>query len=157
MPFGVTQWGYSPDPRPPDFCPIGFNFGQIPPFQWVSKTTGADAPFTALNSDFLWKSVLSSANSCQWRPVVLLPGLFHQDIRVDGTELPAGGPPTFTSDWHVEFGPFFGPRISEGFLRETYLDAIGVRSFTMSGSGTGGPLFPNPLVFTPAKWNFVLP
>ncbi len=153
MPFAVTQWGYSPDPREPDFGLIGFNFGQIPPWRWVSKTTFADAPFTALNDDFLWEADTFTSSFVLYKPTVPIPGIFFQNLQFSGTALPQGGPPTFTTSWLCSFRNFFPPPISEGTLKETYEDAIGVRSFAMSGMGTGGPLFPNPLVFTPQKWN----
>ncbi len=156
MPFGVTQWGYSPDPRPPSFCTQGWNFGQIPPWRWFMKTTGAESPYEALNTGVLWtlnESIGFGLGFAYYKPVVPIPGVDDPDLHVFTTDFAGFGQ---TVAWFCSF--FLPPHPDEavGTIAEFFPIAIAERSFAMVTGGTGGGLIPNPLVISPRKWNFEL-
>ncbi len=156
MPFEVTQWGYSPDPRPPDYALLGYDFGQLPPWRWLMKTTDADFPYMALNDGVLWESSSFLPNFGAWLPLVPIPDVLEPLLFNNGTQEIVALPTPNTITFNCSFFNFFSPFRSSGVIRLVYPDALRVWSFTMSGSGTGGPFFPNPLTITPHKWNAAL-
>lgn len=157
MPYAVSKWGYSPDPRAPDFGPVGYEFGAFPPYRWVSKTTDAEGIYAFLNEDYLWSANAQLPNRVRYVPVTPEPGIFPQELNIFGTNEPAGGPPTFTIRCKFELFRSFEPEYAVGEEFETYPYAIQEKSIDVVAPGTGAGGIPNPLVFTPAKWNFELP
>lgn len=150
MPFGVTQWGYSPDPRPPDYALTGFNFGQLPPWRWTMKTTAALDPYGALNDGVTWERLSNTVSFASFLPLVAIPGVTDPILNFTGTPAPVGG---FTVEWFLEFFGSGDPEATRGTLTELWPVAIGTRSFAMVNLFGGDPFIPNPLVITPHKWN----
>lgn len=150
MAWGVTKWGYSPDPRPPDFASTGFAFGALPPYRWTMLTSGALAPYLALNLGVTWTRASDSINSAVYLPVVPIPDVTDPILNFAGTNAPVGG---FTIEWFLEFFGSGDPSATRGTITELYPDAIEERSFAMVNLFGGPPFFPNPLVITPHKWN----
>ena len=150
MAFGVSQWGYSPDPRGPDYALTGFDFGQLPPWRWMMTTTGALAPYEILNTGLVWQRNANDVKSASFVPIVPTPGITDAFLSLRGTALPSGG---ITMEWFCSFFTTGHPSATEGFINELYPLALKTRSFTMLNTGLPPPLIPNPLVITPRKWN----
>ncbi len=150
MPFGVTQWGYSPDPRQVDYALLGFNFGQLPPWRWSMKTTDALPPYEILNDGLIWQRVAHSNDDAAFAPIVATPGITGASLSLRGTEFPSGG---VTMEWYCGFFMTGDPFQTEGFINELYPVALTTRAFTMLNGGPPPVLIPNPLVITPHKWN----
>ncbi len=150
MPFAVTQWGYSPDPRPPDYALTGFDFGQLPPWRWTMKTTGALDPYGALNTGVTWQRTSNTVSFASFLPVVPIPDVTDPFLNFSGTPAPVGG---FTVEWFIGFFTTGADPATEGTLTELWPLAIKTRAFTMTNVNGGDPFFPNPLVITPHKWN----
>lgn len=151
MPFGVSQWGYSPDPREPDYAPSGFDFGQLPPWRWMMKTTDALSPYEILNTGLVWEADSHTVSGARFLPIIATPQFEFPDLSFSGSLLPSGG---ITIEWFCSFFNTGHPSGTFGFLNELYPKAIKTRSFTMLNTGVPPPsLIPNPLVITPRKWN----
>lgn len=150
MPFTVTAWPYNPDPRPPGFSLFGFAFGQVPPWRWILKTTGATGPYVELNSGVLIQNSSFNEVSAKWDSADAAYALTKAGDQID---LP--GFPGFTVHWEL----FIAPPASLGYvglLDESYPDAIHV--FSISVDPIAGPPgeIPNPVTVTPRAWNLGL-
>ena len=150
MPYGVTQWGYSPDPRTVAFALVGFNFGQLPPWRWVMKTTDARFPYQSLNDGVTWERSSNTDDEAAYIPVTPIPNVNGAFMSFRGVEVPSGG---VTIEWFCGFFMTGDPFQTEGFLFELFPDALQTRSFQMIGGDIGGRWIPEPLVITPHKWN----
>lgn len=150
MPFAVTKWGYSPDPRHPAFAPTGFAFGGLPPWRWTMKTTGALAPYLALNAGVTWERSSDAINTAAYLPLVPIPDVTGPFLSCLGSNPPQA---TVSMEWFVGFFTTGDAEATEGFINELFPNALQKRSFTMTNVNGGTPFFPNPLVITPHKWN----
>lgn len=149
MPFRVSQWGYSPDPRTPAFGLIGFNFGQLPPWRWAMKTSAALFPFEALNDGVIWQAFSVAADEVFYAAVGGIPDVTDEVLTFRGTLEPSFGN---TMRFFCSFFDTGADPEQQGQLLELYPDALKTRSFIMSGAAMPA-LIPNPLVITPHKWN----
>lgn len=150
MPFAVTQAGYSPDPRQPDFAIEGFNFGQLPPWRFLMETTDAIFPYESLNDGVVWERSAHGIDFCSYQPLAPIPDVTDPQLGFSGTQEPSGG---FTINWFCLFFMTGAGPATTGFLDELYPLAIKTRSFTMENVAGPPPFIPNPLVITPRKWN----
>lgn len=150
MPFEVTQWGYSPDPRKPTYAIEGFDFGQLPPWRWKMTTTGAIFPYEALNAGVVWERSDHGIDFASFAPLVPIPDVTDPLLGWGGTQEPIGG---FTINWFCQFFITGADPATSGFFGELYPVAIKARAFTMVNEGGPPPFIPNPLVITPLKWN----
>ena len=153
MPYGVSQWPYSPDPRPPDFCIAGFDFGKVPPWRWQLRTKKALSPYDVFNGDGVTVEATSHAvDTAEWENVLSLPGGVTCLVRITGTQEPQGGPP-FTILLYIELNDGIGPKTS-GVASYTYPDAISVLTVPLLGFDTGpDSRTPEPFTIKPRKWN----
>lgn len=149
MPFGVTQWGYSPDPRTVAFGLIGFDFGQLPPWRWSMLTTDALFPYEALNTGILWEPSSIAANEVFYAPTVPIPNVTDPVLTFRGEPTPSAGS---TMRFFCSFFTTGAPTEQSGQILALFPKAIATRAFPMSGAASPA-LIPNPLVITPKKWN----
>lgn len=153
MPFSVTQWPKEPDPRAPAYIVNGWNVGQLSPWKWVVSTTGATGALSIFNAGILCHNTFNSASFGNFETDDTLPGSLALVFTIAGTELPAGGPPTFTIAVNMQFF-FITTLLYTAVLRVTYPTALQVQTgFTMVEFDTGHGTFINPVLITPAKWN----
>jgi len=96
MPFAVSQWPNSPDPRPPDFAIDGWNFGQVPPFSWKMSTTGATGIYAFFNAGITLRNVFSSPSISFYDPVIPPPNFVVTTLVISGFQTPQAGPPLHT-------------------------------------------------------------
>lgn len=150
MSFRVSKWPYSPDPRPPDYAITGFDFGEVPPWRWVAKTTGALPPYEALNDGVTWENDVFDATFALYLPVNPIAGVTDPLLGHFGTQEPVDG---HTVEWLLSFFTTGADAATIGELDELYPVAIAERSFTMVNVNAPPPYFPNPLVLTPHLWN----
>jgi len=150
MPFAVTQWGYSPDPRQVDFAIEGFNFGQLPPWRWLMQTSDAIFPYEALNDGVVWERSDHGIDFCSYQPLSPIPDVTDPFMGFSGQQEPSGG---FTINWFCAFFITGADPATSGFINELYPLAIATRSFTMVNESGSPPFIPNALVITPRKWN----
>ncbi len=153
MPFAVTQWALSPDPRPADYIVFGWDFGQMSPWQWILSTTGATGDLAVFNAGVLCVNIGNGPGFGDFAPVDPLPTGLALIFFITGTQLPAGGPPTFTN--HINLQLFdVTLLLYDGDLRQTYPTAIQVQTpIIMNEFDTSRGTLPNPMKITPAKWN----
>jgi hypothetical protein len=157
MPFAVSQWPYSPDPRPPDFGIAGFDFGAVPPWRWLMESTGALSPYDPLNAGMVWEAAFHTVDSMQFAPLVPLIGVDDQVLEFFGTQEPSGGPPGVTMFMQVRFENT-GPLQQSGSRLLLYPPAIQVNGpFNMLNQGVPSVLIPNPIEITPVVFDFELP
>ena len=157
MPFAVSQWPNSPDPRTSSFGITGFDFGQVPPWAWVMRTTNALPPFDPLNDGMLWKPAFYGVDFMQFAPEEPLVGVSDQVLEFFGTADPSGAPPGTTMFMQIRFYNT-GPLQESGSRSLLYPLAIQVNGpFNMRHQGQPSLLMPDPLTITPAKWNYEMP
>lgn len=153
MPFAVSQWPNGPDPRQADYNILGWNFGQVPPWQWIVSTTDATGLLAVFNDGVLCVNVFNSPSIGIFVVVDALPGGLALIFSITGTQEPAGGPPTFTIHANLQFFKDTG-LLYTADLKPTYPVAIQVQSgFVMVEFSTAFGTFPNPVIITPAVWD----
>jgi hypothetical protein len=151
MPFAVSQWPYSPDPRTAEYALTGFDFGQIPPWRWFMQTTDALDPYGILNTGLVWERTAHTIASATFAPIVPTPGITDPVLTFFGTLLPSGG---VTMEFFCSFFITGADPATAGFINALYPLAIAERSFTMVNQTLPPPSFiPNPLVITPRLWD----
>ena len=74
MPFAVSQWPNSPDPRTNTFNQTGWNFGQVPPFTWILSTTGATGLLAIFNSGIPLRNTFANETVGTYQEIGVLPG-----------------------------------------------------------------------------------
>ena len=153
MPYAVSQWPYSPDPRAPDFALYGWDVGQVPPFRWTIKTTNALAPFEIFNTGVVVEATTIAPDDTTWTNVDSLPAGVTCFVRIKGTQEPVSGPPDFTILLEIELADNVGPA-DDGFASMEYPTAIAVHTVPTVGLPSGPDIrLPDPVTITPRKWN----
>lgn len=153
MPYAVSQWPYSPDPRAASFDLIGFNYGQVPPWAWVLSTTDATGLAEPFNGDgVIVKPFTILPQQVSWSNVDPLPDDVSVTMNHSGFPVPVPpGPNTQFHSFIVWQGVLPEFSASFGLL---WPDAIVQRPFPVATKvGLGIGTMPNPLVATPAIWN----
>lgn len=157
MAFAVRQWPDAPDPRSSHFSFAGWDWGKVPPFQFVLTSTNATGIYAWLNDGLVLANTFDDGLSTQWSAIV--PG-FDFTLAVlskVGTESPAGAPTRTITFTLIIIGqaPVLDATAGENL---TFPDAIRVFGPWVL-SNTGGPIaeVPDGITLTPAKWDFVLP
>jgi len=153
MPFSVSQWPNSPDPRKPDFAIHGWNFGQVPPFSWNLSTTGATGIYGVFNGGVLLRNLFASPSSSSYAPNIPPPDNIQVNFDIFGFQTPQPGPPVHTIDIFFEIVVFTLLSYT-GSFRALFPVAIAIQEpiplvthFPVSGS------IPNPMLITPLKWD----
>ena len=153
MPFAVSQWPNSPDPRLPNYIAFGWDFGQVSSWKWTVSTTEATGLLSIFNAGVLCHNVFNSPSAGIFVVDDVLPGGLALIFSITGTQEPAGGPPTFTIHINLQFFQETG-LLYTADLRATYPTAIQVQSpFVMVEVSTAFGTFPNPVIITPAVWD----
>ena len=153
MPFAVTQWALNPDPRPVDYITFGWDFGQMSPWKWVVSTTDATGELAVFNDGILCHNDLNSPSFGSFVPDVVIPHDIAIVFTITGTQLPAGGPPTFTIEIQLDVFHLTA-FLYQGRLRATYPTAIQIQSpIVMVELDPVFGTIPNPMQITPVKWN----
>jgi len=153
MPFAVSQWPYSPDPRLSTFNHTGWNFGQVPPWKWIIKTTGATGDVSIFNAGVLVEPTSQTPDDTVFVNVAHLPHGLTVELNSNGTQEPVGPPPGFTKALRIQIRQHLS-LIWGGSLDQLYPIAIAVQSpFPMTLLGMNNGTIPNPMTTTPAKWD----
>lgn len=153
MPFGVSQWPYSPDPRPVDFDQPGWNHSQVAPWAWTVKTDGATGAYVPFNVGVIVKPTFVVPGLTQFSNPISLPGGISVLVQTLGTAEPTGPPPGVTKRIQVEV---FDDDMQtwNGTLELLYPVAIAAQSpFDMVNTSPPSGTIPNPIQLIPAKWN----
>lgn len=153
MPFAVSQWPYSPDPRTAQFDQTGWDFGQVPPWSWIISTTAATGPFDIFNSGVVVKPFAALATETLFRQVDVLPEDITVRLSSQGFIVPFGMPPGITKTLKITIAqPEFTE--AEGQIDLTFPTAIAVQGpIVMTVLPPPIGTIPNPMVLTPAKWD----
>jgi len=153
MPFAVSQWPYSPDPRTPAFNILGWDFGQVPPFSWIMSTTGATGFFSVFNDGVTLRNSFVLPNVGTYDPVDPLGNDLTLIMNIIGSNTPTPVPPIFTIDIQIDVFQITATVLS-GRLLLLFPLAIAVQPpMTMIVAAPPGNDFPNPAILTPAKWD----
>lgn len=153
MPFAVSQWPYSPDPRQSWFNKTGWNHSQVPPWKWILSTTGATGDVAIFNGGVLVEATSMDSDLTVFENIATLPFLLTVELNSAGTQEPVGGPPGFTKSQRIQIRQDL-VLIYGGTLDQLYPVAIAVQSpFDMTELGPNNGSIDNPMIATPAKWN----
>lgn len=156
MAFAVSQWPYTPDPRTAQFDNLGWDFGQVPPWQWVLSTTGATGVYAPFNAGVMLEPFAVLAIETVWRQVIALPDNMSVRLSSLSTLPPAGGPPLVSKTLNIKIQEF-GFTKAEGTITALFPTVLAVQTpFNMGVSQPPVGTIPNPMKLTPAKWNAVL-
>ncbi len=153
MPFEVTNWPYSPDPRSALFGGVGWDFGAVPPWSWIISTTNATAPWTALNSGILVMSTFDDFVQTDWGGSDVPPSVAATVTRK--SDQPPINPPN-SLELSVRLLSDPPGREASGVQEFIYPFAVAVfGGFAMIDVATGlpDPNLPDPIQITPAIWN----
>jgi len=147
MPLTVTGWPDHPDSRSSHFALTGFAFGQVPPWKFLVKTTGASPAFDFLNQGALVTSQGNTSPDATYDFDV--PFSFFLK---EGFDTEQGDPPaTVIYTLHIEVPGF---AIHEGKLRLVFPDAIQTLIFPDVDPITpGSDQIPNPVVCSPRAFD----
>ncbi len=154
MPFAVTQWGYSPDPRGPAFAQDGWDFGQVPPWLWVMSSTNATGIYSFLNDGIVIDLFLDTPGSTLWRIFNPTIDVTRINLAKLGFEVPVSGG-TVSIAWSFDITSVSPPRVVTG--EQQYLFPKAIRKFgPWDAVDVMGPVLeiPDGITITPAKWNF---
>ncbi len=154
MPFAVSQWPYSPDPRLAQFDNPGWDYGQVPPWTWILKTTGATGLAAIFNSGVTVKPFAQVPGAVTFENVDVLPDDVTCILAHTTFQDPIGPPGPFTVFMAIVIRQLGSPEFS-GTLDQLYPTAIAIQGpFPMQKIGIGVGTMPNPVETTPAIWNF---
>lgn len=154
MPFAVSQWPSSPDPRQADFAIDGWNFGQVPPFTWILSTTGATGVFAPLNDGITCFNRTVSPSFSTYRPLPGPPLSVQYNLQIEGKQTIETVPfdHTIEIDLIVSAPPVIFAYVGEIFrLYPTAIAVIGPIPMILVDPAPG--TIPNPVFMTPAKWD----
>lgn len=157
MPFAVSQWPYSPDPRTTDFDIPGWNHGQVAPFKWILSTTGATGIYEFYNDGALQFKCGEGSGVTVFCGNPVGPAEVDAIIQIFGFDPPLVGPPEVSKRIFVEVRSF-STNGYVGTLDQLYPIAIKVQQpIVMVEDTPFAGTIPNPMVMTPAKWNATQP
>ena len=153
MPFAVSQWPNSPDPRTSEFNRTGWNFGQVPPFTWILSTTGATGLLAIFNAGVPLRNTFNNETSGTYQEINVLPGGLTVIMNILGTQEPNPIPIPHTIN--IQFTVFqITATLADGVLRLLYPTAILVQGpIPVTDTSPPGSSWPNPAEITPAKWD----
>lgn len=153
MPFGVSQWPYSPDPRLPSFGIYGLNFGQVPAWAWTLSTTNATGLAAVFNGGVIVKPTTILPGQTVFANVDVLADLVRCTVKFSGFLEPFG--PGFDETFFVT-PIIFQDDDPEFSGVESWLYPDGIRVFDsidMIKVGIGVGTMPDPMKITPEIWD----
>jgi len=153
MPFAVSQWGYSPDPRAPDYIVQGWAVGQLSSWQWILSTEDATGDLAVFNDGVLCVNTFNSPTFGGFQPVVPLDGELNIIFDISTRDIPFGGSPPYSVE--IEIWLFwFSTLLYRGNVRQLFPTAIQVQGpINMVEFDTTFGTIVNPMTVEPAKWN----
>ncbi len=153
MPFRVSQWPYSPDPRTAQFDNPGWDYGQVPPWAWVIDTSDATGLAAVFNDGVLVKPTTVLPGQVTFENVDVLPDDVTVEMKHTTFQEPVGPPPLATVFITVIIRQLGLPEFS-GVIGLLYPTAIAVQGpVPMQKVGAGVGTMPNGTETTPAIWN----
>ncbi len=153
MPFGVTQWALSPDPRPVDFNFPGWDFGQMPPWRWLLSTTNATGIWAIFNAGVVVEFSFGFPNDSGFVEVDTLPDDITVILKILGHQTPIGPPPGITKSIGIIL-LVLGVDKWSGGKEWLYPTAIEERTgIVLAEDSPSAGDIPDPFKMTPRKWN----
>lgn len=153
MPFAVSQWPYSPDPRGPAYIVQGWDFGQLPSWKWDLGTTGATGDLAVFNAGVRFHNVSNTPQFGDFDPDVVLEHDLEVLFEIQTNQIPQGSPPPWTVRILIQISRGVTPLYSVLFP-QLFPTAIQVQGpFAMTEIDTSSGTIPNPMTITPAKWD----
>lgn len=152
MPYAVSGWPNSLDPRPTWYGATGFSWGALPPWKLALSTTGATGNFATLNTEQIIASTEKTLSQLDWgRDGTPTNPVFISLVASLSPE-PSGAPPR-TVHFNLQVIAA-GEDIHFGNAYLVYPHAItGWPSFVMTTTGPGSGRIPNPITVQPRIWN----
>ncbi len=154
MPFAVSKWPYSPDPRNGIFGGWGWGDGAVPSWAWIMATTGATGPWTSLNGGIVVYAESNNPNVTEYEGLdsgeVVLAA-----VTKTGFQPPLSGSTSLLLTVRVtNAGLGRVAVVVKNYFLPNAIQVFG--GFTMIDLGTGLPdvNLPNAVEITPALWNF---
>jgi len=157
VPFAVSNWPYSPDPRSSAFSAYGYAFGSVAPWQWIVSSHGASGAWEFLNAGVLTRSIFDDFATTVWSKVPESPVVAFVELRKEATQEIVGSPPrTVHYQVNIEPSPFDPFGTADLFLEWP----VANRAWTGLELQNGGipiPEVPNGIDLTPALWSLESP
>jgi len=152
MPFAVSQWPYSPDPRGPGFSVIGWHFGQVVSWKWLVTSSAATGRYSFLNDGLIVASTFDDGATTTWGGSPPFPPTTVVSLVKVGLPAPGGVPPrTITFRLQIFTGP--PPLIVEAL--ELFTFPVAIQQFgpwVVRLLGVPVPEIPNGVTITPTNW-----
>ena len=153
MPFRVTQWPYSPDPRPPSFNVIGWDFGQVPPYKWHVSAVGANGPWVDLVEGWTVDPTVVTASPGDYQGDGPASGGLDAQLIIEGFQ---GEDIIIVGHSIAMILIVNSPGQPQGFgsVQLTFPTAIQKHSFdSFEIGGSPSDFLPNPPTITPLLWS----
>lgn len=149
-PLTVRAWPDSTDPRGGLFSVVGYDYGQVPPNQFLLTTTGATGAYVIFNDGVLVTAVDFGDTATQYTSAAM-----NAILLKDGSEEPIGPPPLFTVSMQLNV-QIIGEALYIGTTKDEFPTAIRTWSIDMVKQGAGDSDIPNPILMTPKNHLFTI-
>lgn len=153
MPFAVSKWPYSPDPRTGVFGGYGWAPVAVPSWQWMVATTNATGRWAPVNDGILIPSLADSFGFTLWEGPNVEASIVASIFRF-GFQPPISGP--ISQRLNVQLATTPPTSLAVATINYFYPNAIQVfGGFLMFDTATGlrDPDLPDEVTLTPALWN----
>ena len=153
MPFAVSKWPYSPDPRQPDYITEGWEFGEVSPWKWILATSNATGDLAVFNDGIRCHNITATPTFGGFQPDDPLAGELNIVFTIIGRNIPFGGAPPYSIE--IEIWLFwFSTLLYRGNVQELFPTAIQVQGpINMVEFDTTFGTVTEPMTVEPAKWN----
>jgi len=155
MPFGVTKWPGPCDPRDACFCIVGYDDGAVPPYKYFLKTTGAMAPFLALNAGVLIHFEVGGGGDCIFFEFTTMPNVTYNLVTTVLGAPPFPPPPAATLRWKLTVVATATGESQEGEQSARLPFAVDQPPSILTLPAMGPTLIPNPVTIEPRPWDAV--
>ncbi len=153
MAFGVTGWGYSPDPRKPDYIVHGWDAGRIPAWKYDLASTGATGDLAVFNDGVRFHNITNTPGGGTFEVDEPMPDDLFTALVFLTFQKPNPVPPFWTVQIQISIRHLFQPVYNANF-QQLYPVALSVQGpIPMDEIDTTFGTIPNPMTLTPVKWN----
>lgn len=153
MPFAVSKWPSSGDPRNPGHLLIGFEYGARAPWAWLVQSVDANGWAAELATGVRISQIFADVEQGQFARDPQPPLSIEVNASPFGYEPPVVSPPGATLNWLFAIVGAGGEIAAES-LWLTLPNAIQVFTFeNLAFFGADPSTIPNPVTMTPIKWD----
>lgn len=153
MPFGVSKWPASGDPRWVSNLSVGFQYGACAPYKFFMQSVGANGVFAQLAAGVMIEQTYADFEQGQYENPVRLPWELWCSAAPFGYDPPVVFPPGANVNWLMSVVTREGAIAAES-LWLTSPNPIQVFTFdSFVIFGADASTIPNAITITPRKWD----